>query len=219
MPRDITSPMSDALGDSLVKPVFLVEAQFTSGFLRVWSGIGPLSWNGHTWSGSRANTSPETVLVGMTGIQESIEIAANGIKLRASGIQSAMISRVLDDCRQNYPVTVWLGALNLATDALIADPTEAFSGRMDVPTISDSGDTCDVEITVENALIDLQRPRERRYTHEDQQIDHPGDMGFEYVSQLQELNLAWGKATAKIPSSGGGSVGPIPIPRPPRLGA
>jgi hypothetical protein len=63
-------------------------------------------------------------------------------------------------------------------------------------------------------MIDLQRPRERRYTHEDQQIDHPGDMGFEYVSQLQELNLAWGKATATVPSSagGGGPVGAHPNP-------
>jgi hypothetical protein len=218
VPRPLTGPMSSALGGSLVKPVFLVEAEFTSGFLRIWSGLGPVSWNGHTWSGSRANTDPETVLVGMTSIQESIEIAANGIKLRASGIKSSMITRVLDECRQNYPVTVYLGALDPGTDALIADPAQAFSGRMDVPVLSDTGETCEVEISVENELIDLQRPRERRYTHEDQQIDHPGDMGFEYVSQLQELNLAWGKATATIPSAGGG--GPVgPIPRPTRLGA
>jgi hypothetical protein len=146
MPRPLTGSLLAALGKSLVKPVFLVEAEFTSGFLRVWSGFGPLSWNGHTWSGSRANTDPETVLVGMTSIQESIEIAANGIKLRASGIKSSMVTRVMEECRQNYPVTVYIGALDPDTDALIADPAQAFSGLMDVPVISDSGETCDVEI-------------------------------------------------------------------------
>jgi hypothetical protein len=214
VPRDLTGSMSTAIAAKRLRPVFFMEAQFTSGYLRLWSGMGDITWNAQSWTGSGPSETAETVIVGMSGIQESVEVAANGIRLQASGIQSTMVSRILDDCRQNYPVTVWLGLLDLDTDALIADPTQAFHGRMDVPTISDSGNTCDVSLTVENALIDLQRPRERRYTHEDQQIDHPGDMGFEYVSQLQEVNLAWGKTTAQIPSSGGGAVGgPIPRPR------
>lgn len=213
MPRDLTGAMQSAISAQRLRPVFFFEAQFTSGYLRLWSGLGSKTWNGQTWTGTLKSQNPDTVIVSVSAITESLEVAANGIRLQASGIPSAMVTKILDECRQNYPVTVWMGLIDVDSETLIVDPTQAFHGRMDVPTLSDAGETCDVQLTVENALIDLQRPRERRYTHEDQQIDHPGDMGFEYVASLQEVNLAWGSATAKIPSSGGGSVGG-PIPRP-----
>jgi hypothetical protein len=50
-------------------------------------------------------------------------------------------------------------------------------------------------IRVEKELIDS-RTRGRRYTHEDQQIEHAGDLGFEYVAGLADKEITWG--TAKI---------------------
>jgi hypothetical protein len=41
-------------------------------------------------------------------------------------------------------------------------------------------------------LIDLNRAREWRYTHESQQQISPGDRGFEYVAGLQEREIRWG---------------------------
>ena len=44
-----------------------------------------------------------------------------------------------------------------------------------------------------NVLIDLNRSRVRRYTNEDQQIDYPTDVGFEYVQSLQDFEIKWGR--------------------------
>jgi len=78
--------------------------------------------------------------------------------------------------------------------ALVADPAIAFAGRLDVPEIDDNGQTATITISYESRLVDLERPRERRYTHEDQQIDYSGDLGFEYVAAIQEWNGVWGRS-------------------------
>ena len=53
----------------------------------------------------------------------------------------------------------------------------------------------------------LKRSRERRYTHDDQQIDFPGDLGFEFVPKLQELNLVWGGQNVPVSAPSGGQSG------------
>jgi hypothetical protein len=68
----------------------------------------------------------------------------------------------------------------------------AFAGRLDVPTIMDGAERCEIQITYESRLIDLNRAREWRYTHESQQQISPGDRGFEYVAGLQEREIRWG---------------------------
>lgn len=75
--------------------------------------------------------------------------------------------------------------------AVVADPFLAFEGRTDVPDIAKDGERCTVSIHYESRLIALERPRERRITHEDQQIDYPGDRGREYIAGLQDKVLVW----------------------------
>jgi hypothetical protein len=60
--------------------------------------------------------------------------------------------------------------------------------------MDEQAETATVSISYEGRLIDLERPRARRYTHDDQQIDFPGDRGFEYVPTLQEWNGVWGRS-------------------------
>lgn len=215
MPRSLTSAIKAQFAAVRLAPVMFVEALFASGYVRMWSGYSSISWNGQTWQGGTRADVTNPVHVAISTISESSAVEANGIVITASSIPSSFLLKILADCRQNYPVTIWLGAQNLDTAAIIADPAIAFRGRMDVPQLSDDGETCSVSITVENRLIDLQHQRERRYTHEDQQIDHPGDLGFQYVPQLQDTNLVWGAASSKPPSSsGGGPTGPVPMHAP-----
>jgi hypothetical protein len=63
---------------------------------------------------------------------------------------------------------------------------------MDVMTIDETGETCSITLTAENRLIDLERPRVRRYTSEDQKSLHPNDKGFDFVNSLQEAEIKWG---------------------------
>ena len=204
MSRSLTSALEAELAKQALRPIVLVQAQFTSGTIYVWSGVGSLSWNSQTWTGVGA-------LGSISSVQESTEVEAQGIAIGLSGIPADLIASVLGECRPNAPVKVWLGAVNDA-GAVIADPYQSFSGRMDVPEIEEGAETCSVSIHVENRLIDLGRARERRWTNEDQKIDYPTDRGFEYVAGIQEWNGFWGKPGAGIPVGGGTPAGPLSGP-------
>jgi hypothetical protein len=42
-------------------------------------------------------------------------------------------------------------------------------------------------------LVEMNVAKDRRYTNEDAQLEHPGDRGFEFVPSLQEVVLYWGR--------------------------
>jgi hypothetical protein len=67
---------------------------------------------------------------------------------------------------------------------------------MDVLKINEQAETSTIELAVENRLISFDRANERRYTHEDQQIDYAGDLGFEFIPDLQDKPIIWGKQTS-----------------------
>jgi hypothetical protein len=75
---------------------------------------------------------------------------------------------------------------------IIGDPIRVFSGRMDVMPILDDPARPVIQLTTESDLGLLSKSSERRYTHEDQQLDYPGDRFFEYVTTLQDQDIIWG---------------------------
>lgn len=183
MSRDITAGMQTEVAAAALSPILLAEMDFSGGFVRVWSGLGDLSWNGYTWTGVGD-------LAGVSQIAESTDFKANGVQLQLSGIPSAMISVALGEKYQGRPCNIYFGAMD-DSGAVVADPFLLFGGSMDTMTISESGETSTIAVSVESRAIDLKRSRERRYTHEDQQIDYPGDLGFEYVAGLQDKDVIW----------------------------
>jgi hypothetical protein len=80
------------------------------------------------------------------------------------------------------------------SNQVIVDPYLAFEGRLDIPSIQEDGDNSIITISYESRLIDLERSREIRYTHEEQTRLFPGDLGFEYVASMQEKEVLWGRS-------------------------
>lgn len=183
MSRDLTAGFEAEVIARALRPVLFYEGEFASGTLRLWSGVGSISWSGNNWVGAGN-------LLSVSEIDETTEIRAAGTTVSLSGLNPSIISAALGQARQGLPGRVWIGAL-AADGSIIADPFMAFEGRLDVPEISRSADACTVSISYESRLIDLERPRERRITHEDQQIDYPGDRGREYVASLQDKVVIW----------------------------
>ena len=58
----------------------------------------------------------------------------------------------------------------------------------------DAGETATVSLSVESRLSDWERPRIRRYNNADQQIAYISDKGFEFVPQMVEKELIWGRS-------------------------
>ena len=105
---------------------------------------------------------------------------------------SGSLGMAIAEARQGLPGKVWLGLLTEA-GTIIADPVLAFAGRLDVPEITDDVETCRITISYESRLIDLNTARSWRYTHESQQVLYPGDLGFEYVTAIQDREITWGR--------------------------
>jgi hypothetical protein len=64
---------------------------------------------------------------------------------------------------------------------------------MDKPTIDVSGTSATITINCENRLVEMNVSAERRYTHEDQQVDYPGDLGFQFVNSIQDAQIYFGR--------------------------
>lgn len=184
MARDLTASVITQLQAASVEVGVLFEGEFASGWVRLWSGVGTLSWDGKSWSGVGT-------LLGISGIDETNEIRASGLTVSLSGVPSDLLSAALGDARSGKTGRVYLAFFS--SGSIVADPILQFEGRLDVPAIEDGPDTATISISYESELIDLERARERRYTPEDQAIDFPGDLGFSYVAALQDAQITWGR--------------------------
>ncbi len=184
--RDLTADFKAELAANGKTPVMFFQGQFADGTLRLWSGIGDITWDGSVWTGAGS-------LLSVSPISETAEVEATGVTVTLSGIPSENTALVLQNTRQNKAGTVWIGFLD-ADGAIIADPAIAFSGRLDVAAIEDDGTSIEVSVTYESKLRDLSRPRDFRYTSASQAVLYPGDKGFEYVSDLQDWNGKWGRS-------------------------
>lgn len=185
MSRGLTAAMDAAITDTDLRPCLFFEGQFASGDLNLWTGLGNVDWNGKTWIGAGN-------LIGVSEVNETSDVVANGITVSLSGVPVSYISLVIDDAQQGLPGKVYVGLLD-ASGAVIADPVQSFAGRLDVPEIIDGAETCVISITYESRLVDLLKPREFRYTHESQKLFDATDKGFEFVTSLQNKEIAWGQ--------------------------
>ena len=64
---------------------------------------------------------------------------------------------------------------------------------MDQMQITEGADASQISLSVESRLIDLERVRVRRYTSEDQKSRFPSDLAFQFVNDLQDKEIFWGR--------------------------
>jgi hypothetical protein len=186
--RDLTSGLATAVQAGTVYPAILYEGEFDDGaggsaFLRLWSGIGTLSWNSLSWTGAGN-------LIGINAIAESTDLRANAFEIWLSGVSSALVATALTAARKNRSGKLWLALFNAGNFVTpIADPYLLKRGRFDTIPIDDSGDTAKITARYEDRLATLSIPHERRYTNADQQLRAPGDGGFRYQESLQDAQF------------------------------
>jgi hypothetical protein len=178
--------MAAEIAARVKRPAMFVEIETAGAAVRAWSGVGDLAFDGKTFTGVGT-------FGGLQAAEETLDLRAAGEVYTLSGIDPALLSAAIGDVRQNLPCRRWLGFLDEAGD-LIADPILMFEGTAAVPTTDDAGDTLTIALSAENLLNTLKRPRETRYTPEDQATRAAGDKGFEYVAALQDRVIAWGRS-------------------------
>lgn len=210
MARNIIPEIIDAATKDVVRPFFAVDLEFDSpNELRFWSGIGDLTVAGVTYTGAGD-------LMSVSEVRESSDLSANGATLTMSGIPSELINIAIDEPYQGRVCKISFGLIDLsllsegylqteASDFIllesggridlrvtqVANFFNLFSGYMDQMNIVENGESSTISVSVENKLIDLERPRTRRYTDKSQQQRYSGDLAFEFVTRLQGEELTW----------------------------
>lgn len=139
-------------------------------------------------------------LLALGSVQESAELKANGTSITLTGVKTSLIAIARDEDYQGKKATIKLGAMNESAQ-VITTPVTLFTGFMDVMSIADSGETSTINVTVENKLIAFERKYVRRFTDNDQKIDHPTDDGFEFVASIQDKEIIWGRPTPATSST------------------
>lgn len=183
--RDLTPDFVTALEAGQLVPVLFVHVEAVTEDLYVWSGIGTVEWNGETWYGVGD-------LGGIKELGETNDIKAVGLELTLNGVPTDMLSFVLSETASGKAVSIWFGFCDPATRAIVADPDLTYRGKIDTARHQAGADTAAITISVENDLISLETPNDRRWTHDDQQRDYPGDRGFEYIAAIQDKEVLFG---------------------------
>ena len=152
----------------------------------MWSGVGPLVWNGNTYAGVGS--------MGKVGdLSECSESKAQGTSVQLSGIDPAWLGAAMSDIRQGAPAKIWIGAWDGVNGGLLGVPYLWFRGQIDKAPVSINEKTCTVTLNLETRLINHARPNARRYTTADQAANgYPTDSGFDWVPQLNDEALYWG---------------------------
>jgi len=184
MTRTVTPAVAAALAGEVVPALLLIDLDFSSGHVRVNNSAVNFNWDGHDWLGL-------ATLGSVDAVAEHSGLEMSGVSMVLTGIPSAMISVALGEHYQGRDCLIYLAPLN-DSHVVLADPVLVFSGRIDTMEIA-LGDTAGITLTAESRLTDWERPRVRRYTHEDQIVEYPGDLGLEFVPQMVEKTLVWGR--------------------------
>lgn len=204
--RDISQSTIDSLDDDVIYPFFAVEMLFDGAqVLRLWTGYGTLVYQGESWYGTGS-------LLSFDSVEETTEIAAKGASITLSGIPQEVLSLALSEPYQGRKANIYFGNFSkgvllqessdfilledgskISLEAGTTNLSQIFSGYMDQMNIEEGPDSCTVELTVENKLVDLERARVARFTSAYQKSLYPGDLGLDFVESLQDKDIVWGR--------------------------
>lgn len=205
MSRELPASLESAIEAPVVRP-FLALHIGIEDTVRVWTGIGAITFEdadgvAQEWLGTGSMGSLDT-------IGEATDGSATGIKATLNQIPAEFRDDIADQAEKGAVFEVYVGALN-ETFQQVEAAQVIWKGRLDTYSITDAGETITVEVTGESRAIDQRRPTIKRFTDEYQQRKYPGDLFFQYLPQMTEIQILWAKAEQKssVTSGGGGSGG------------
>lgn len=210
MSRSLDGIMLQAIAEGTVYPFYTVDLMFdsvtgVSSPLYLWTGSGTVTIEGNSYIGTGQ-------FLELSAFEETTDISARNATLTLSGIPSDLLSLALQIPYQGRKCIIQFGVFTtgnilkedgaylLKEDGgkFILEATEksrsiVFSGFMDQMKITEAGDTSQISLIVESRLVDLERVRVRRYTSEDQKSRFTNDLGFDFVNDLQDKEIFWGR--------------------------
>lgn len=201
-------PIHTATAAEIAKPqlvgALLARFDWPGGPIRVWSGVGPLVWDGETYLGTG-------IFGQVSQIEETTEPNAAGASFELSTIPAVpdpddetswdlptgIAQQALEDHIQGRDAEVWFAAFDVETAAMVGEPFLLTRTYMDTLTLSEDAASSRLTLATEGRLRDDHRMQRRIYGSADQQREYPGDRGFEYAPALPNTSFPWGEPSPK----------------------
>lgn len=209
------------LGKAEIRPFYAVDFELDDTPLHFWTGLGDLTLGSVTYTGAGN-------LLTISALSETSDVRSAGANISLSGIPGSLLSLALQTKYHGRIARIKFGLTALNQDFLLQESgdyllqesgaaisvsigdaqalTTLFVGYMDQMIIDEGGDTSTISVSLESKLVDLERPRPIRYTTESQRVrfpNFPPDKAFEYVADLQDKPLMWGRG---VKMGGGGGM-------------
>lgn len=180
----ISAALAAAFGADPVPIFILAKFSFDSGTIRLSTTVTDVSWDSQTWQGVGG-------LLAFNFPEETGEVRATGGSIELNGLDPSIIAIADTENYQGRACALYVGAFD-SSGAVIVDPDPAYVGTVDVMEPSEDGGTARVIVSIESRAAAFDRPNERRYTPEDQELRYEGDKGFDFVAALQNKEIRWG---------------------------
>jgi hypothetical protein len=184
MTRTIDAAVTTASQAEIVRPVVMARLDFSGGVVLVNNSVINITFDSEVYLGVGG-------LGDISVVQEGVESRPYSISLALSGVPSENISIALGQDYQGRDAKLFLALLDV-DHQLIADPVLIFNGSIDTMDIA-MAETATISMTIQSRMADWDKPRVRRYNNEDQIERFPGDKAFEFVPQMVEKSLVWGR--------------------------
>jgi hypothetical protein len=172
----------------------LLKLDFDTDPAYLWSGLGSLSWGGHTWTGIGD-------LGSISNVGENSALKDSAIKATFNHMSSDLVDAVTTMDPVGRPFELHLALFT--DDNQLEDVITLTSGFIDAVELVD-GDTGHISMDLVSEAALLGRLTAFRLDDQHQQNFFPGDLGLEFVTSLDE-EILWGHHKASVGGGGGGS--------------
>ena len=185
MPRTVDASTVTAAQAREMRIIYIAEFRYDSGYVYLSSDSRNIDYNGNTYLGVGN-------LGAIDAIEEGAEFKARSVNLTLSGVPSANVAIALGEDYQGRAVIIHRVYLDLNYN-IVGQPDLRFSGFMDNMVINTGGENSEIVLSCRNRFQDWDRPRMRRYNAEDQKIDYSNDLGLDFVPNMVEKEIVWGR--------------------------
>ena len=183
MSRGLTTAQREAAAAPHRMAIALVELHFHAGRLNLALSPWDVEYGGQIYQHTGA-------LMEIEAVHESSK-SWEGITMTMSGLDPSIKTLAADEPFRGRLVRVLKAYAVPDTGALIGNPVVQFVGRMRAMPISETNNSCTIQLEAEHYEAELQRPAPLRLNNSDQQRLYPGDKGAEYADQLEDKVVVW----------------------------